>query len=65
VKDLIFLGPLDDSLQVFGPFGPSEWVACLVVAGDETLEQVLEILFGMLDAVRQTLFAEDTEETLD
>ena len=29
------------------------------------MEKFLEILLGMLNAVRQTLFAEDAEETLD
>jgi len=32
VKILIVLGGLDDSLQVFGAFGPSEWITGLVVA---------------------------------
>jgi len=65
VKSLIVLGGLDDSLQVFGAFGPSEWITGLVVAGQEAVEQFLEILLGMLDAVRQTLLAEDAEETFD
>jgi hypothetical protein len=65
VKSLIVLGGLDDSLQVFGAFGPSEGITGLVVAGEEAVEQFLEILLGMLDAVRQTLLAEDTEETFD
>ena len=65
MKSLIVLGGLDDSLQVFGTFGPSEWITGLVVAGEEAVEQFLEILFGMLDAVRQTLLAEDAEETFD
>src|SRR5271157_1086510 len=63
VKSLIVLGGLDDSLQVFWAFGPRECTG-LVVAGDEAVEQFLEILLGMLDAVRQTLLAED-EETFD
>ena len=65
MKSLIVLGGLDDSLQVFRAFGPSEWITGLVVAGEEAVEEFLEILLGMLDAVRQTLFAEDAEETLD
>jgi hypothetical protein len=35
VKGLIVLGGLDDSLQVFGAFGPGEWMTGLVVAGEE------------------------------
>lgn len=65
MKGLIVLGGLDDSLQAFGALGPSEWITALVVAGEEAVEQFLEILLGMLDAVRQTLLAEDTEETFD
>ena len=65
MKSLIVLGGLDDSLQVFGAFGPSEGITGLVVAGKEAVEQFLEILLGMLDAVRQTLLAEDAEETFD
>ena len=65
MKRLIVLGGLDDSLQVFGAFGPSEGTTALVVAGQEAVEQFLEILLGMLDAVRQTLLAEDAEETFD
>ena len=65
MKSLIVLGGLDDSLQMLGAFGPSEWVAGLVVAGQEAVEKFLEILCGMLDAVRQALLAEDAEETFD
>ena len=65
MKSLIVLGGLDDSLQAFGAFGPSKWVAGLVVAGQEAVEQFLQVLLGMLDAVRQTLLAEDAEETFD
>jgi hypothetical protein len=45
--------------------GPSERIAGLVIAGEETVEEFLEILLGMLNAVRQTLLTEDAEETLD
>ena len=65
MKSLIVLGGFDDSLQVFGTFGPSEWITGLVVAGEETVQQFLEILLGMLDAVGQPLLAEDAEETFD
>src|ERR1039458_702570 len=65
VKGLIVLGGLDDSLQAFGAFGPSEGITGLVVAGEEAVEQFLAILLGMLDAWRQTLLAKDAEETFD
>ncbi len=65
MKSLIIFGSLDDPLQVFRAFGPSEWMAGLVVAGEEAVEEFLEILFGMLDAMRQTLLAEDAEEAFD
>ena len=65
MKSLIVLGGLNDSLQVFGAFGPSEGITGLVVAGEEAVEQFLEVLLGMLAAVRQTLLAEDAEETFD
>jgi hypothetical protein len=65
VKSLVILGGFDDSLQVFGTFGPSEWIAGLVIVGEETVQQLLEILLGMLDAVCQTLLAEEAEETFD
>ena len=65
MKSLIVLGCFDDSLQVFGAFGPSEWIAGLVVAVEEALKEFLEVLFGMLDAVSQALLAEDAEETFD
>jgi hypothetical protein len=65
VKSLVVLSGFNDSLQVFGTFGPSEWITGLVVAGEETVQQLLEILLGMLDAVCQTLLAEDAEETFD
>ena len=57
MKCLIFLGRLDDSLQVLRPFGPGERIARLVVVGDETVEQFLEVLLGMLNTVGQTLLA--------
>ena len=38
VKSLIVLGGFDDSLQVFGAFGPGEWITGLVVAGQEAVE---------------------------
>ena len=65
MKSLVILGGLDDSLQVFGAFGPSEWIAGLVVAGEEAVEEFLEILLGMLNAMRQALLAEDAEEAFD
>ena len=65
MESLVVLGGLDDSLQVLGTFGPSEGITGLVVAGEEAVEQFLEILLRMLDAVRQTLLAEDAEETFD
>jgi hypothetical protein len=37
---------------VFGAFGPSEWIAGLVVAGEEAVKKFLEILLGMLDTMR-------------
>ena len=65
MKSLIVLGGLDDSLQVCGAFGPSEWTTGLVVAGQEAVEPFLEVLLGMLHAVRQTPLAEDAEEIFD
>jgi hypothetical protein len=65
VKSLVVLGGLDDALQVCGALGPGEGIAGLVVAGEEAVEEFLEILLGMLDAVRQALLAEDAEETFD
>ena len=65
MKSLILLGGLDDPLQVFRAFGPGEWIAGLVVAGEEAAEEFLEILFGMLDAMRQTLLTQDAEEAFD
>ena len=65
MKSLIVLGSFNDSLQVFGAFGPSEWIAVLVVAVEEAVKEFLEILLGMLDAVSQALLAEDAEETFD
>ena len=65
MKSLIILGGLDDALQVFGAFGPCEWIAGFVVAVEEAVEEFLEILLGMLDAVRQALLTEDAEEAFD
>ena len=65
MKSLILLGGLDDPLQVFGAFGPGEWIAGLVVAGEEAVEEFLEILLGMLDAMRQALLTENAEEAFD
>ena len=65
MKSLILLGCLDDSLEVFGTLGPREWIAGFVVAGEEAVEEFLEILFGALHAVRQALLAENAEEALD
>ena len=65
MKSLIVLGSLDDPLQVLRAFGPSKGIARFVIAGEEAVEKFFEILLGMLDAVRQTLLAEDAEETFD
>ena len=65
MKSLIILGGFNDVLEMYRALGPSEGIARLVIAGEETLEEFLEILLGTLNAVRQTLFAEDAEETLD
>ena len=65
MESLIILCGFNDVLQMFRAFGPSEGIARLVIAGEETVEEFLEVLLGMLNAVRQTLFAEDAEETLD
>ena len=40
MKSLIVLGGLNDSLQVFGAFGPSEGITGVVVAGEEAVEQI-------------------------
>jgi hypothetical protein len=37
MKGLIFLGRLDDSLEVLRPFRPGKRIALFVVAGDEAL----------------------------
>jgi hypothetical protein len=65
VKSLIVLGGFDDSLQMLRAFGPGEWIAGLVVAGQKAVEEFLEFLLGMLNAVCQTLLAEDAEEAFD
>ena len=57
MKCLIFLGRLDDSLQVLWPFGPGKRMTRLVVAGDEAIEQFFQLLLAMLYAVGQTLLA--------
>ena len=49
---LILLGGFDNVLQLFGAFGPGERATGSVVTGQESLEQVLEILLGSLHAVR-------------
>ena len=53
MNSLIVLGGLDDSLQVFGTLGPGEGVAGLVVAGEEAMQEVLKVPFGVPHAVRQ------------
>jgi hypothetical protein len=55
VSHLIILGGLDDALQLFRAFGPGEGVAVFVVAGKEAAEQILQILLGSLNAMRQRL----------
>ena len=65
MKSLILLGRLDDTLQVFRSLGPGEWVAGLVVVVQETMQEVFEILFGPLHAVRQALLAKHAEEALN
>ena len=57
MKSLIFLGRLDDSLEVLWPFGPGKRIAGFVVAGDEAIEQFFQVLLAMLYAVGQTLLA--------
>ena len=62
---LILLGGFDNVLQWFGAFGPGERATGGVVAGQEAVEQVLEILLGSWHAVRWALFAEDAKEAFD
>ena len=57
MKCLVFLGRLDDSLQVLRAFGPGKRVAGFVVAGDETVEQFFQVLLGVLNTVGQALLA--------
>ncbi len=49
---LILLGGFDNGLQLFGALGPGERVTGGVVTGQESVEQVFEILLGWLHAVR-------------
>ena len=65
MKCLIFLGRLDDSLQMLWPFGPGKGITRFVVVGDEAMEQFFQVLLAMLYTVRQTLLAQDAEEALD
>ena len=65
MNSLILFGRFDDSLQVFRPLGPGEWVAGLIVAVQEAMQEILEILLGALHAVRQALFAKNAEEALN
>ena len=57
MKCLIFLGRLDDSLEVLRPFGPGKRIARFVVAGDEAIQQFFQVLLAMLYAVGQALLA--------
>ena len=49
---LILFGGFDNVLQLCGAFGPGEGTTSVVVAGQESVEQVFEILLGSLHAVR-------------
>jgi hypothetical protein len=60
MENLIILRRLNDVLQMLRALGPSERIAGLVIAAEEAVEEFLEILLGMLNAVRQTLASTGT-----
>ncbi len=62
---LILLGGFDNVLQLFGAFGPGERTTGGVVAGQESVEQVFEILLDRCTLCARPLLAEDAEEAFD
>src|ERR1700682_218371 len=65
VSRLIFLGRLDDALELLRSLGPHERPGVLVVLGDVIQQELLELPFRSVHALRQTLFAKDAEEAFD
>src|SRR6266852_1047663 len=65
VSRLIFLGRLDDALELLRSLGPHERLGGLVVLGDVIQQELLKLAFRSVHALRQTLFAKDTEEAFD
>ena len=65
VSRLIFLGGLDDALELLRSLGPHERLGVLVVLDDVIQQELLELAFRSVHALRQTLFAKDAEEAFD
>jgi hypothetical protein len=65
VSRLIFLGGLDDALELLRSLGPQERLGVLVVLHDVIQQELLELAFRSVHALRQTLFAKDAEEAFD
>src|SRR5437667_7404878 len=65
VSRLIFLGGLDDALELLRSLGPRERLGVLVVLDDVIQQELLELAFRSVHALRQTLFAKDAEEAFD
>src|ERR1700694_3917965 len=59
VSRLIFLGRLDDALELLRSLGPHERPGVLVVLGDVIQQELLELPFRSVHALRQTLFAKE------
>ena len=62
---LIFLGRHDDALELLRSFGPHERLGVLVVLDDVIEQELLELAFRSVHALRQTLFAKDAEEAFN
>src|ERR1700730_11271619 len=65
VSRLIFLGGLDDALELLWSLGPHERLGVLVVLGDVIQQELLELALRRVDALRQTSPAKDAEEAFD
>ena len=55
VSRLIFLGRLDDALELLWSLGPHERLGVLVVLGDVIQQELLELALRRVDALRQYL----------
>ena len=63
MRRLILFRRLDDALKLFRSLGPYERYGIFVVAGNEGQQEFLELVFGAVNTLRQTLLAQDAEET--